>query len=100
MKRENQNYMFIFMGFIVLFLLFLMHYVESFADMIRNYNDLIEYVNRVYDKDLNYYKIYFFGEMYGTINFIVDLLLVSIIVVVLLMIFLKIYWSVKNGSTK
>jgi len=96
MKREVQNYIFLTIGFGIILLFFIQHMLIPLNLSLTSYNELVEWVNGEFDRNLRKKEVWFFGDNFHSINFLIDIIMLIIILLICLLVFLKIYWSVKN----
>ena len=85
MKKEYQNYLFIVMGFMVLFIMYLFHFLKIINNILIAYNKI------------GVMRIWFLGNGWQDLNIVVDLCFFGIIFLIFMMVFLKIYWGVDRG---
>lgn len=86
------------MGLTVIFLIFLFHLIEVISSLLNGYNFLVDRINVNYNETMDHRSVIFFGENIESINLLVDIIIVFIFVLIGLMVFLKIYWSVKESN--
>lgn len=98
MKREVRNYIFMGMGFSVILTLILLDLLSTINSLLLKYNSRTQAVNRIFNVDWHEIEIRFFGYGMKNIGFFVDLAIYSIIILIVVMVFLKIYWSVKHDN--
>jgi len=84
------------MGMTVIFLIFLFHLIHPFNSLLNGYNNLIDYMNATYNSTWSRRSLVFFGESVESIGLLIDILIVAVIIIVGLMVYLSIRWSVKK----
>jgi len=84
------------MGFTVILLIFLFHLIETINYLLRKCNNLIDYINVINNSTISHQTVIFFGESTESINLLIDIIIVFVIIIIGLMVFLKIYWSIKE----
>ena len=96
MKREVQNYIFLAIGFGIILLFFIQHLLIPLNHYLTSYNKLVEWVNGEFYTNLGKKEAWFFGDNFQSFVFLIDIIMVIIVLLICLLVFLKIYWSVKN----
>lgn len=97
-NREIRNYILITMGMIVIFLIFLFHLISPLNSLLSGYNHLVDHINTSYNATYSHRKLNFFGEGLESISFLIDIIIVAVIIIIGLMVYLSIYWSVKQNK--
>lgn len=97
-SRETKNYILITMGSAVICLMFMFHLMVPFANLLVKYNRLVDYVNKTYDGNHSHASFFFFGEKIETIAFLIDIIIVASVIIVVLIVYLSIRWSVKRNE--
>jgi hypothetical protein len=95
-KKEYQNYIFIVLGFLILFLIYLFHWIDMIYALVVDYNHLRKFVVDNYNFSENYKNVNFLGNVL-TVSLLIDLIFIVIIILIFMIIYLKIRWSHKNG---
>lgn len=98
MRKIIQNYIFISFGTTIIILLITFHLIRTINILVYDYNNFVAYVNRIFNRTYSEYDIPFFGKDYTEFNFLVDINLVIIIILIVAMLFLKIYWSEREKN--
>ena len=98
MKKEYRNYAFVLICAFTIVLFVLFHLIHTINKILIDFNKFIDFRNNFEAQDIPEYVIGFFGRGFKDISFIADLLLVFIIILVCLLIFLKIYWTVLDNQ--
>ena len=93
MKKTVQNYIFIGIGFTVILLLISFHFIDAICNLTHNYNWLVRSANKLYNATYSEIDIYFFGVGFNSFNFLMDVIMAVIIVLIAFMIFFKVKWS-------
>lgn len=97
-NREIRNYILITMGMAVIFLIFLFHLIAPLNSLLSGYNHLVDHVNASYNATYSHRKLSFFGEGLESISFLIDIIIVAVIIIIGLMVYLSIHWSVKQNK--
>ena len=100
MKRRTQNYIFMAMGFGVITLFISFHLIQTIGVVLGSYNNLVVHVNTVYETNYSEKELIFFGTGIKSVNFLFDILMVFLVILVIVMVFLKIYWSEREDKSK
>ncbi len=95
-KIEIRNYILITLGFTVVFLMFLFHLLAPINSLLLDYNRLVDYANKNYDTNHSHRSIVFFGERMESIVVLIDTLIVAVIIIIALIVYLSVRWSVKK----
>lgn len=96
MRKYIQNYIFISLGFTVITLFIIVHLLDTISILMDNHNFLVRTVNYYHNESYKEIIVLFFGGGYNSFNFLKDIIIVMIIGLIILMVFLKIYWSEKD----
>lgn len=100
MNKTIQNYIFIGLGATVIILLLSFHLLDTIFELMNDYNSIVRHVNNRFNTTYSEMDVFFFGDSYNNICFLVDMVLTVIIILISVMIFLKIYWSIKELKKK
>ena len=100
MRREINNYIFIFLGFLILFLIYLIHFLELIKNIVLDYNNLVDWISRKTGEIVEKKDLYFMADNNANLYLLIDLCFVLIIIIIILMIYLKIKESVNYGNSK
>ena len=92
-SKRGQNYIFMAMGFGVITLFVSFHLIQTIGIMLQNYNNLVYSVNNNFNATYSEMEIVFFGNGVKSVNLLFDILIIFLVVLVIVMVFLKIYWS-------
>ena len=84
------------MGATVIFLILLFHLIAPLNSLLGGYNRLVDHVNTYYNTTYHRRELIFFGESLESIGFLIDIIIVAVIIVIGLMVYLSIRWSVKK----
>lgn len=95
-SREVRNYIIIGMGMVVIFLIFLFHLIAPLNSLLTSYNRLTDYINTTYNETRAHRSLVFFGESVESISLLVDIIIVLAIILIGLIVYLSIRWSVKH----
>ena len=98
MRKIVQNYIFISLGTAIIILLITFHLIRTINILVYDYNNLVVHINKSFNRTYPEYNIPFFGKNHTEFNFLVDINLVIIIILIVGMIFLKIYWSEREKN--
>ena len=96
MKREVQNYFFMGLGFLIIALFIMWDLFGNINYLLVQYNSLVSYTNSISNNQIAYEYVIFFGEGITNVGFIYDGLLFVIIFLIIIMVFLKIKWSLPS----
>ena len=98
MKKQTRNYIFMGLGFLTILILIGWDLLSTINWLLLEYNQNIQLVNRIYDVEWNEIEIGIFGHGVKDITFFIDFTLSLVIILIVVMVFLKIYWSVKHDN--